>query len=75
MGLLQRWHESLLQGGVQNYSFVQALQAYRTAALICLYYPVTIHEAEEAAGRRGAALAQAQIERFFVAAVELAATR
>ena len=75
MDLLRRWHETLLQGGVQNYSFAQALQGYRTAALICLYYPVTIHEAEEAAGQRGAALAHAQIDRFFAAAVELAATQ
>jgi hypothetical protein len=35
---------------------------------MCLYYPVTIHEAEEAAGARGTALAHAQIERFFAAA-------
>jgi hypothetical protein len=38
---------------------------------MCLYYPVTIHEAEEAAGPRGAAPAHAQIERNFAAAEAL----
>jgi aminoglycoside phosphotransferase (APT) family kinase protein len=71
MTLLRRWHETLARGGVQGYSIAQAEQDYKMSALICLYYPVTIHEAEEAAGIRGAALAHAQIERFFTAAVEL----
>jgi hypothetical protein len=42
-------------------------------ALLCLYFPVTIHEAEEGAGNRGVALADAQIKRFFTAALELEA--
>jgi aminoglycoside phosphotransferase (APT) family kinase protein len=71
MTLLRRWYETLTLGGVQGYSFAQAEADYKTSALICLYYPVTIHEAEEAAGIRGAELAHAQIERFFTAAVEL----
>jgi thiamine kinase-like enzyme len=66
--LLRRWHEVLVAGGVRDYSFRDALEAYRQAVLMCLYYPVTIHEAEEAAGRRGTALAQAQISRMFAAA-------
>jgi hypothetical protein len=66
--LLRRWHEVLVAGGVRDYSFRDALEAYRQAVLMCLYYPVTIHEAEEAAGRRGTALAQAQISRMLAAA-------
>jgi aminoglycoside phosphotransferase (APT) family kinase protein len=71
LALLQRWHESLERGGVRGYSFERAAEDYRNAALICLYYPVTIHLAEEAAGKRGAALAHCQIERFFAAAEHL----
>ena len=67
---VQRWHESLVDGGVRDYSFDRALADYRMCVLVCLYYPVTIHAAEEAAGVRGSALAHAQIERFFSAAVE-----
>jgi hypothetical protein len=73
MLVLQRWHQTLETGGVMGYSFEQALQDYKMAALLCLYFPVTIHEAEEAAGKRGVALADAQIERFFTAALELEA--
>ena len=64
MVALRRWHQTLESGGVTAYSFQQALRDYRLGALLCLYFPVTIHEAEEAAGRRGAALADAQIRRF-----------
>ena len=71
MTLLRRWHETLDSGGVRGYSLRRAVEDYKTSALICLYYPVTIHAAEEAAGIRGAALAHAQIERFFTAAIEL----
>jgi aminoglycoside phosphotransferase (APT) family kinase protein len=69
--VLKCWHGTLEAGGVRGYSFQQALEDYRRCALVCLYYPVTIHAAEEAAGRRGTALAHAQIERFFTAALEL----
>jgi hypothetical protein len=71
MEFVEHWHARLEQGGVRGYSYQQAVEDYRNAALICLYYPVTIHIAEEAAGQRGTALAHAQIERFFTAAVEL----
>ena len=71
MAFLKRWHNTLQLGGVQGYSLNRAIEDYKTSALICLYYPVTIHEAEEAAGKRGTALAHSQIERFFTAAVEL----
>ncbi len=73
MVILQHWHQTLVTGGVQGYSFPQALLDYKRGALLCLYYPVTIHEAEEGAGQRGVALAHAQIERFFTAALELEA--
>lgn len=69
--LLKSWHQQLLDGGVRDYSFQQAVAEYRRAVLMCLYYPVTIHEAEEAAGQRGTALAHAQIERFCTAAEQL----
>jgi hypothetical protein len=75
MLVLRRWHQTLEAGGVKGYPFEQALHDYRMGALLCLYYPVTIHEAEEAAGRRGVALADAQIKRFFTAALELGAER
>jgi len=71
MTLLRRWYQTLDLGGVRGYSFGRAVEDYKAGALICLYYPVTIHAAEEAAGIRGAALAHAQIERFFTAAIEL----
>jgi hypothetical protein len=73
MVVLRQWHQTLEAGGVRGYSFRQTLHDYKLAALLCLYFPVTIHEAEEGAGTRGAALADAQIKRFFTAAVELEA--
>lgn len=69
--LVRRWYDALEAGGVTGYSFAKAFDDYRLAALVCLYYPVTIHEAEEAAGNRGIALSHAQIDRFFTAALEL----
>jgi hypothetical protein len=71
MDVLRQWHRTLEAGGVKGYSFPQALQDYRLGALLCLYFPVTIHEAEEGAGNRGVALAGAQIVRFFTAALQL----
>jgi hypothetical protein len=70
MVALRRWHQTLEAGGVREYSFQQALRDYRLGALLCLYFPVTIHEAEEGAGKRGVVLADAQIKRFFTAALE-----
>ncbi|OAI45924.1 hypothetical protein AYO44_12260 [Planctomycetaceae bacterium SCGC AG-212-F19] len=69
--ILRRWHDTLVKGGVRDYSIQEVVQDYQRGALLCLYFPVTIHEAEEAAGSRGVALADAQIERFFTAALEL----
>jgi thiamine kinase-like enzyme len=71
MEIVERWHETLEVRGVRGYSLKQAIADYKTCAWISLYYPVTIHEAEEAAGKRGTALAHAQIQRFFTAAEEL----
>jgi hypothetical protein len=71
MVVLQQWHQTLEMGGVKGYSYQQAIHDYKLAVLLCLYFPVTIHEAEEAAGKRGVALADAQIQRFFTAALEL----
>lgn len=71
--VVRRWHQTLEAGGVRGYSLGPAHEDYRLGALLCLYFPVTIHEAEEGAGPRGAALAGAQIERFFTAALELGA--
>lgn len=70
LSLLEGWHGALLVGGVTDYSFEQALAEFRQASLMFLYYPVTIHEAEEHAGPRGAALARAQINRAFTAALD-----
>ena len=69
--LLRLWHDALVAGGVCEYSYQDAENAYRRAVLMCLYYPVTIHEAEESAGRRGTALAHAQISRMFAAAEQV----
>lgn len=69
--LVAVWHQALLRGGVRDYPLERAMADYKRAALLGLYYPVTIHEAEEHAGSRGAALAQAQIERFFTAVAHL----
>lgn len=73
--LVRRWHAALAAGGVRGYPVERALEGYRTAARVCLYYPVTIAAAEAAAGPRGAALARAQVDRFFAAAVELGESR
>src|SRR5262249_33616224 len=46
MAVLRRWHQALEGGGVKGYSFEQAVRDYKLGALLCLYFPVTIHEAE-----------------------------
>ena len=46
---LARWHDAPTAGGVRGDPLQQAFEDYKKCALICLYYPVTIHEAEEAA--------------------------
>jgi aminoglycoside phosphotransferase (APT) family kinase protein len=71
MAVLRQWHRTLEAGGVKGHSFQQALHDYKLGALLCLYFPVTIHEAEEGAGKRGVGLANAQIKRFFIAALQL----
>ncbi len=68
--LVRRWHAALEAGGVRGYSVADAFQDFHRAVVLSLYYPVTIHEAEEAAGKRGIELADAQIRRYFTAASE-----
>lgn len=72
LSIVRQWRSTLEEGGVQGYPLQHAIDDYRRSARICLYYPVTIHAAEESAGPRGAALAHAQIDRFFTAAEQLA---
>lgn len=68
------WHEALLEHGVTGYEFEEALADFRLGALYNLMVPVKAnwflsHNISVRAGR----LLDAQVERMFVSALELAA--
>jgi hypothetical protein len=56
MGLLRRWHDTLLEHGIQGYSWEQALHDYRVAVLYTWIYAVIGIGALDAANERGLAL-------------------
>jgi len=70
------WHEALLEGGVRGYSFEDALDDFRLAALYCLVIPVKgLYLAGAEPGARTARLVDAMAERFYASALELDAAR
>ena len=66
------WHEALLQCGVQNYPFEEALEDLKLGILYTLLVPVKAYAfLGDDAGRRSGRLLDAIAERMFASAVEL----
>ena len=59
------WHESLLAGGVTDYSREEAWDDYRLSAVMATLNPVLFHAMFKTGGARGTALGAAMTERFF----------
>ncbi len=71
--VLKRWHDTLIEQGVTNYSWEEAVYDFRLATLSYLCYPVHFHrEIIEAQGRTKL-LAEAIFTRSFATAVEIEA--
>lgn len=59
------WHESLLAGGVTDYSREEAWDDYRLSAVMATLNPALFHAMFKTGGARGTALGAAMTERFF----------
>jgi len=76
LGVLRVWHETLLAGGVTDYSFESALYHFRLACLVCLTLPVYFHiVAIEGGIARAKLLCESQARRHFGAALEIDAAK
>jgi hypothetical protein len=73
LDLLRLYHRTLVEGGVQGYSFEQCLHEFRVGAFFCLVYAVIAGGSLDWANERGAALATAMVERTVSAIAELEA--
>jgi hypothetical protein len=70
--VLRTWHETLVAGGVTDYSYDQALFHFRVANLVCLTLPVYFHIAALDGGiARAKLLCESQARRHFGAALEI----
>ncbi|HEY2881098.1 MAG TPA: phosphotransferase [Pirellulales bacterium] len=70
--VLRSWHEMLVAGGVENYSYDEALRHFRIGNLVCLTLPVYFHMAVlDGKLPRGKLLCEAQARRHFGAALEI----
>ncbi len=68
--ILRSWHGALVAGGVDTYSFRDAVDDYRRSALLCIAYAVAGTELDRA-NDRGRSLAHLQAVRTFAAALDL----
>lgn len=70
--VLRRWHEKLIQEGVEAYSFDDAGYDYQLGSLLALCYPVHFHNGFVDPQGRKQDLVRVLIDRQFSSAVELA---
>jgi hypothetical protein len=68
--ILKLYHDALVEGGVQGYSFEQCLEDYRWALLFCFAYPVMGGGLGDLSNERGYALAQTMMERSATAILD-----
>lgn len=68
--LLRRYHDGLVAGGVQDYSYDQCLLDYRRCVLFCWVYPVIAIGTIAAANDRGRDLTIAMMERSAAAIMD-----
>ena len=71
MDVLRRYHETLLERGVKDYSFDQCFNDYRTAAMFCLVYPVIGGGTLDLANERGKELFGAMLHRSMSTILDL----
>lgn len=68
---LQAYHQTLVDGGVKDYSFEDLWEYYREAALYALVYPITVCGAFDLSEPRAKALGQVFLERSLSAITDL----
>lgn len=68
--LLKLYHETLVAGGVRDYSFDRCLEDYRRTLLFCFVYPVMGGGLGDLANERGHALGQAMMTRSATAILD-----
>jgi thiamine kinase-like enzyme len=71
MGILRRYHETLLEREVKNYSFDQCFDDYRMSAMFCLVYPVISGGTLDLANDRGVELVAAMLDRSVATILDL----
>jgi len=71
MVILRRYHEKLLERGVNDYSFDQCFDDYRIAAMFYLMYPVIANGSLDLANERGVALFTATLDRSIATILDL----
>ena len=70
--VLQTWHETLVVGGVADYSYEEALRHFRLGCLVCLTLPVYFHvKVIDGKIARGKLLCESQARRHFGAALDI----
>ncbi|MEM8868724.1 MAG: oxidoreductase family protein, partial [Verrucomicrobiota bacterium] len=71
--ILKIWHDALLDGGVEDYSWDDARYDLHLALLECICYPIKFHTAfiDKPHEGRGYQLTEAIIRRHFASAVDL----
>lgn len=68
------WHDALLDHGVRNYAYEQALQDFRLAAIANLAVPIRLVSAAQSEPGRIGRLVDAMAERLFASALEIDAS-
>jgi len=71
--VLKRWYDTLLENGVKDYTWEDAIYDLRLGMLSYLCYPVHFHKEVIGAQGRGKLLAEAIFSRSFASAVEIGA--
>lgn len=69
--ILKKWHDTLLEEGVSNYSWDEAVADFRLGAISYLCIPVHFHTAALEAVGRAQELIRAIVTRSFATAVEI----
>ena len=72
-GIVERYHQTLIEHGVENYSIEQCWDDYRLAIMFCVTYPVA-GGTMDAGNERGEALIRAMMTRSFTAVIDHNAT-
>ncbi len=71
MGLLRMYHSTLMQSGVQGYSFEQCLRDYRLSMLEVFVFWVVVGGYCDYEGERATAFLHNSLERFNAAIADL----